>query len=362
MAKILIGVTYYSPHISGLTNYAKILAEELSKRGNKVKVISGRYNINLKLKEKNNGVEIVRIPGQKIGKGFLMWNYPIMAKTMVRENEIINPHLPSVESIWLAIWAKVYHKRLVVTHHCEFWGGNFGNRIIGYFTYPLHWLVYKMADKIVVASQDYAKHSKFLKQFNKKLIYTFPPIKLVKNDEGNTIRKRQKIVGFVGRISWEKGLPYLIKAMEKINAKLELVGPYNQLDKDNTYEFIKNKLGKNVCFLGKISDKELVSFYKKIDCLVLPSINNLEAFGMVQAEAIISGTPVVASNLPGVRVPVKISGMGEISKIADSKDLARKIKLVLKRGKKYYRQKATNLNLFDYRKTVNDYERAFSIK
>ena len=53
MAKILIGVTYYSPHISGLTNYAKILAEELSKRGNKVKVISGRYNINLKLKEKN---------------------------------------------------------------------------------------------------------------------------------------------------------------------------------------------------------------------------------------------------------------------------------------------------------------------
>ncbi len=362
MAKILIGVTYYSPHISGLTNYAKILAEELTKRGNDVRVISSQFSKNLKPKEKSNGVEITRIPGQKISKGFLMWNYPKIAKAMVKRAEIINPHLPSIESLWLAIWAKIYHKKLVVTHHCEFWGGNFGNRIIGYITYPLHWLVYKMADKIVVASKDYAKHSKFLNQFEKKLIYTFPPIKLT--EYGNELGqgKKQKIVGFVGRISWEKGLPYLVKAMEKIKANLELVGPYNQLDKDNTYDLIKNKLGKNARLLGRISDKELVNFYKKIDCLVLPSTNNLEAFGMVQAEAIKCGTPVVASNLPGVRVPVKISRMGEISKVADSKDLAKKINLVLKRGKKYYQQKAVNLELFDYKKTVDDYERAFSIE
>ena len=50
MAKILIGVTYYSPHISGLTNYAKILAEELTKRGNDVRVISSQFSKNLKPK------------------------------------------------------------------------------------------------------------------------------------------------------------------------------------------------------------------------------------------------------------------------------------------------------------------------
>ena len=113
MAKILIGVTYYSPHISGLTNYAKILAEELTKRGNDVRVISSQFSKNLKPKEKSNGVEITRIPGQKISKGFLMWNYPKIAKAMVKRAEIINPHLPSIESLWLAIWAKIYHKKLM---------------------------------------------------------------------------------------------------------------------------------------------------------------------------------------------------------------------------------------------------------
>ena len=48
------------------------------------------------------------------------------------------------------------------------------------------------------------------------------------------------------------------------------------------------------------------SFYKSIDLLVLPSINQTEAFGMVQAEAI-AGTPVIAGNLPGVRIPIKLT-------------------------------------------------------
>ena len=44
----------------------------------------------------------------------------------------------------------------------------------------------------------------------------------------------------------------------------------------------------------------------------------------------IMGVPVVASNLPGVRVPLQLTGMGEIAKVGDSNDLAEKIVKVLK--------------------------------
>lgn len=165
------------------------------------------------------------------------------------------------------------------------------------------------------------------------------------------------MVGFVGRIGWEKGLPFLIEAMEEVEAKLILVGPYADVVGDKTYERLKKN--KNIEFAGPMEHDKLRSFYEKCDCLVLPSTNNLETFGIVQAEAMVCGIPVVASNLPGVRVPVQMTGMGEICKIGDAGDLAEKINLVLKNGKKYYQDKAKNIEKFDYRATVSEYEKLF---
>ena len=97
-----------------------------------------------------------------------------------------------------------------------------------------------------------------------------------------------------------------------------------------------------------------------MDCLVLPSTDNLETFGIVQAEAMLCGVPVVASNLPGVRVPITMTGMGEVASITDNNDLANKIIKVLKNRNKYIKN-AKNLELFDYKKTVDEYEKVFRI-
>jgi len=80
-----------------------------------------------------------------------------------------------------------------------------------------------------------------------------------------------------------------------------------------------------VVFLGNLNQEALTSFYKAIDILVLPSVNSTEAFGLVQVEAMINGTPVVASDLPGVRIPILKTGMGELAKTKDSKSLAEAI-------------------------------------
>jgi len=54
----------------------------------------------------------------------------------------------------------------------------------------------------------------------------------------------------------------------------------------------------------------------------LPSLNSTEAFGLVQIEAMMNGVPSIASNLPGVRQPVKMHEMGKVVEIGDSAGLA----------------------------------------
>jgi len=56
--------------------------------------------------------------------------------------------------------------------------------------------------------------------------------------------------------------------------------------------------------------------------LVIPSLNSTEAFGLVQIEAMINGVPSIASNLPGVRQPVQMHGMGRVTPIGSSSALA----------------------------------------
>lgn len=347
-----MALTYYLPNISGVTQYASILAETLAKRNYEVKILTSKYK-----KELKDEANIKRVSGFQIGKGFIMPMYWRESLKAVRRVDVVNCHLPSIESFWLALWAKLLRKKLIVTHHCEFnFTGTLSNKLISITTYPIHFLVYLVADKIISYTEDYAKTSVFLRFFKYKIKYILPPIKVDETDLKLDFGK-EKIVGFVGRVGWEKGLEYLIEAMKGVKAKLILVGPYKDVVGDSIFKKIEKN--RNVFFYGPMEHKNLRAFYKKCDCLVLPSINNLETFGIVQAEAMICGTPIVASNLPGVRVPTIMTGMGEICQPKNSQDLAEKISMVLKNGKIYYQKRARNLELFDYKKTVDEYEKIF---
>ena len=81
-------------------------------------------------------------------------------------------------------------------------------------------------------------------------------------------------------------------------------------------------LGSHWTFLGVVSESEKAAFFHACRLLVLPSINSTESFGMVQVEAMSCGTPVIATDLPGVRQPVKQFGMGCIVPPKNSEALA----------------------------------------
>jgi glycosyltransferase involved in cell wall biosynthesis len=64
--------------------------------------------------------------------------------------------------------------------------------------------------------------------------------------------------------------------------------------------------------LGFVPEERIGDFYASLDVFTLPSVNAFEAFGIVQAVAMLAGVPVLSSDIPGVRQPVAQTGFGTL--------------------------------------------------
>ena len=107
----------------------------------------------------------------------------------------------------------------------------------------------------------------------------------------------EKIVLFVGRLSYYNGVEYLIEAMQSVNAKLLIDGDGKSREKLENMT-VSLGLEERVKFLGKVSNEMLKYCYQICDVFVLPSVEPAEAFGLVQLEAMAYGKPVINTLLP----------------------------------------------------------------
>jgi glycosyltransferase involved in cell wall biosynthesis len=108
------------------------------------------------------------------------------------------------------------------------------------------------------------------------------------------------IVGFVGRLSIDKGIIELITAWEKFaadhpHAELHLIGPFDERDPlpEPTTDKIKHL--SSVKHVGLVEDTSL--YYSEMDVFILPSYR--EGFPMVILEASASGIPVITTRKTG---------------------------------------------------------------
>jgi glycosyltransferase involved in cell wall biosynthesis len=109
-------------------------------------------------------------------------------------------------------------------------------------------------------------------------------------------------------------------------------------------------------FLGNLNPSQLAAFYPNLDVLVVPSLNSTETFGLVQIEAMMNGIPSIASNLPGVRQPPQMTGMGEVVPIGDAKALAEAILRIFDHPEKYAGDTAAVIRQFDPQTNAAGYE------
>lgn len=374
--KILISITYYYPNISGLTIYAKRLGEELAKKGHDVTVLTSRHKDSLAVEETVNEVKIKRSSVWfQIGKGVFMPYLLRDAIKLIRDVDVVICNLPQFESFILAITGKVMGKKVILTHHTDLsgWKGVF-NRVAEASVWGGQILAGIFADHIVPYTKDYADRSWYLRLFKRKLKFIYPPISVspvddeLKNRWLKKLGDPKKIIGFAGRIAKQKGIPYLLNAIPSIsekvdNFKIVFAGPYKDVVGERYFDEINqlvSKYKKRISFLGDIQENDMSTFYSLCDVLVLPSDDTLESFGIVQVEAMLMGCPVVATDLPGVRIPIQETDMGLVVPPGDIDKLAGAIAKVLQRKSKYVKPKSKIEKIFNIKDTLREYEKIFT--
>ena len=150
--------------------------------------------------------------------------------------------------------------------------------------------------------------------------------------------QRDFTIGFIGRFNEpRKGLKILLDALPNIarvvpQARILIAGPGEALE---VMQEVSPNLRNRMVFLGRLSDAEKAQFLKSVDVYVAPNTGG-ESFGIILAEAMAAGTPVVASDLPAFDRVLGSGQFGDLFANGDSGDLARLV-IALARDEEYRR-------------------------
>lgn len=327
--KILVALTYYRPHISGLTIYVERLARALAARGHTVTVLTSRFAANLPLREELDGVHVVRVPvAARISKGVLMPTIGFIANRLVWTHDAVSLHLPQLDASGIALRARLLGKPVMLTYHSDLvlppTPVNFLAEMV---VNASNNAAASLADVICAYTSDFANASPLLSRFRSKVCCILPPVEVpdVTRAEAEAwavargLALQYPVIGLAVRLAAEKGVEYLLQALPQIlqahpNSTVLHAGPVEAVIGEQAYrqrlQPLLDKFRARYIFLGALNPHEMAKFFKICDVHVLPSVNSTETFGLVQIEAALCGTPTVASDLPGVRVPVTDFGIG----------------------------------------------------
>ncbi|MGD8516952.1 MAG: glycosyltransferase family 4 protein [Anaerolineae bacterium] len=376
--KILLVLTYYHPHVSGLTIYVQRLATALAQRGHQVTVLTSQYDPALPSTEVVDGVHVVRVPVLfRVSKGVIMPGFPARTWRLIREHDVVSVHLPQFEASLLGLLGRLAGRPVVLTYHCDLQlPTGWFNRVVDKVVFVSNSLAGHLAQAVVAYTQDFAEHSPFLTRFLDKVHVIPPPVIMPQPDPVaiDAFRAQhdlidRQVVGMAARLATEKGVEVLIEAMPRLLAtfprlKVLFAGQYEDVMGEEAYyrrlmPMIQELGAEHWEFLGILSQQQMPAFYAACDVLVVPSLNSTESFGLVQVEAMLCGTPSIASNLPGVRQPPRMTGMGDVTPIGDSDALAQAIIHLLQNPEDYARPRPEVEDTFSLERTVDGYENLF---
>lgn len=219
----------------------------------------------------------------------LIWNLSRV------KTDILHIHMPFIFGMIAFFFARPKYKKLYVTYHSD---------IIGFDKYMKYfWWLYRIflknADKIHVLSPNIIHNSQMLEGFADKCAVIPQGISLnyeINNEKVNEIRNKYKgktILFSLGRHVKYKGYIYALEAMKNVDNAVYLLagsGPMTEFFK----QFIEeNNLQEKVIMVGRLPDEELDNYYEACDIYLLPSATRVEAFGIVQIEAMRHSKPII---------------------------------------------------------------------
>lgn len=332
----------FPPYMAGTGNVCYHNAIELAKLGHKVTVFTSKYP-----DEDYKYPDLIKV--RRFKPVFRIGNAPFIPQLLsIKDYDIIHLHSPFFfGDAMINLLSKLRGEKYVTTYHNDV---IHSNKIIGIFSKvyinTIMKLAIKNAVRIYTSSLDYAGHSTIIKEFiknrEKDIVEISNGVDInrfntkISCEEIKLLHRlgNKNIILFVGALDKShsfKGIEYLLKSFAKIRDNGSCLILVGDGDLKNYYMRLSNKLGiaDKTLFVGRVSNLELPKYYAASDLLVLPSITMGEAFGLVLIEAMATGKPVIASNLPGVRTVVDDGVNGFLVKPKDVDGLASKIKYLI---------------------------------
>jgi len=341
--KIAHLISTFPPYKGGMGNVCLAQVQELAKLGHKVVVfVPG----DVKNNREEYGFKVKHIkPLFKYGNAAFV---PGIAKDL-KDFDVIHLHWPffgGAEVFLLWYWLKRVKAKLIVQYHMDPIAPGLRGLIFKLISFLFNPLFLKKADKVLISSLDYLKHSNIKKYWlndKEKFVVSlfgvdqarfYPKTRRPSLLRKHSLDNSQIIlsVGGLDKAHYFKGVKLLIQAVDRLKNKMpdlklliigdgDLKSDYEKLVKDLNIE-------NRVVFAGKIGDNELPDYYNLGDVFAFPSLTRSEAFGLVSLEAMACAKPIIVSDLPGPRTLVE--GNGLIVKVNNLGDLAEKINYIFK--------------------------------
>lgn len=252
--------------------------------------------------------------------------------------DIVHVHYPFFGSAEIALLGVLFGKgRLIMHYHMDAVSRGLKGLIFRTYAFFFLPIIARLSRLITCASFDYVKHSE-LGAYYEKHKEKFVQVPFGVDCQRFTPRPKSGppsalFVGGLDRQHYFKGVEPLIQAFAEATAdlpqaRLTIVGK-GELEPYYRSLIALKGITEKVEILNNVSDEELVDCYRQATVAVLPSINKGEAFGLVLLEAMASGTPVIASNLPGVRNVFRNNEHGYLIRPGHVEDLTEKLRRVL---------------------------------
>ncbi|HUC95543.1 MAG TPA: glycosyltransferase family 4 protein [Candidatus Saccharimonadia bacterium] len=292
----------YPPHLGGLEKVVQTLAQEQTKVGLNVSVITSNFGNN-----KSNLMDTFKVTRLK---SFVVANTTIMQKLLfnllkIDRNDIVHLHVTQAytpEMVWIA--SKIKGFQYIAHIHLDVPPSGKAGFLLKIYKPLVLKRVLRTASFVIV----FTKNQK--KELHKRYGINESKIKVVPNGAESFFfyKKARKLPNkpkllFVGRLSFQKNLQQLLEALNGISEEFStnIVGE-GELGKELKKTAKTLKL-KNVEFNGRADGKKLLDYYKRADIFVLPS--EREGMPLVLLEAMAMGLPIVATDVVGNKDVVK---------------------------------------------------------
>ncbi|MFM2310635.1 MAG: hypothetical protein RLY87_2757 [Chloroflexota bacterium] len=326
--RILVVLSFYAPHWTGLTKYAQRSAEGWAVGGDAVTVVCVHHAAETPPVELINGVRVIRCAGGlQVSRAWFAPSFLPTVATLLAMHDVVVLHTPLPEAAGVAALCIRQRIPYVCIHHGDVvMPAGVRNHIYARLMQWSAQSAFASASLLMTHSSDYADHSPWLAPFRWRVRVVTPPVPITPADAHADrpawcdVPKDAFVVGIGGRMVHEKGFDRLLGQLDALvdafpNIVILHAGAF-QMPYEELPPVLRQLDPRHFRSVGLLpDDATLAQFFSHCAVVVVPS--RTDCFPSFAVEALRCGVPLIVNDTPGLRSIIWQAGVGQIIDITD---------------------------------------------